>query len=131
VSPNVHQVFLSIHIPIWFDRCSNIRFRFLIEQNLDRYDATPKHKKMGVALEILNEIHELGGRFLTPSDTGWKEIEEVVAREKISSCFRSFRKVKGNTKNKTDGAMPVLPLPKRQAEFSPDSVVEKHTRTTF
>jgi hypothetical protein len=67
----------------------------LIEENLDRYDATPKHKKMSISLEIVNEIHQRGGKFLTLSDTGWYEIDDATAREKVSSCFRSIRKVKG------------------------------------
>jgi hypothetical protein len=71
----------------------------MIEQNLERYEATPKNKKIAVALEILNEINGIGGRFLTPSETGWIEIDEVTAREKVSSCFRSFRKVKGTVKS--------------------------------
>ena len=86
---------------------------------------------MSVALEILKEVHALGGRFLTQCDTGWKEIDEVVAREKISSAFRSFRKVKANAnKNSANAATSSAPMPKRQAEFSPNSVADKHTRTT-
>jgi hypothetical protein len=87
----------------------------MIEQNLDRYDATPKHLKMPIALEILNGIHDLGGRFLAPCEMGWKEIDEVTAREKVSSCFRSFRKVKGCERKIAPAAS--LHVPKRQAEF--------------
>ena len=99
----------------------------MIEQNLDRYDATPKNKKMAIALEILNSIHELGGRFLTPSDAGWEEIDEITAREKVSSCFRSFRKVKGHG-NKTSTIISAT-APKRQFEYSDFPSAEKERRT--
>lgn len=74
----------------------NVRFRFLIEQNLDRYENHKKHDKKIVAVEILNAIRERGGRFLTATDEGWIECDEITAREKVSSCFRSLRKVKGH-----------------------------------
>jgi hypothetical protein len=63
---------------------------------------------MLIALEILDEIHQRGGKVLTPSDTGWIEIDEATAREKVSSCFRSIRKVKGPgniTTKKTTGTV--------------------------
>lgn len=98
----------------------------MIEQNLDRYDATPKHLKMPIALEILKEIHGLGGRFLAPCDNGWKEIDEVTAREKVSSCFRSFRKMKGAGKkcpppNNVD-------VTKRPAEYPEYTLFDKERR---
>jgi hypothetical protein len=98
----------------------------MIEQSLDRYDVTPKHLKMPIALEILKEIHDLGGRFLAPCETGWKEIDEITAREKVSSCFRSFRKVKGCEKKIAPVA--TLNLPKRQAEYPEFAFSDKERR---
>ena len=89
----------------------------MIEQNLERYDATPKHLKMPIALEILEQVHALGGRFLAPCDAGWKEIDEITAREKVSSCFRSFRKVKGQGKKNASPSVSSN-ASKRQAEFT-------------
>jgi hypothetical protein len=77
----------------------NVRFRFLIEQNLERYENHKKHEKTIVALEILRSIQQRGGRFLTATDEGWIECDEITAREKVSSCFRSFRKVKSHVQN--------------------------------
>lgn len=48
-----------------------------------------------VALEILCSIQECGGRFLMETTEGWIECDEITAREKVSSCFRSLRKTKG------------------------------------
>ncbi|KAG7360939.1 hypothetical protein IV203_036038 [Nitzschia inconspicua] len=109
------------------EHAGNVRFRYLIEQNLDRYDATPKHLKMQIALEILEDIHQIGGRFLTPCDGGWEEIDEVAAREKVSSCFRSFRKVKGHGKKNT--ASPTVHcIAKRQAEQADFALCDKERR---
>ncbi len=68
----------------------------MIEQNLERYENHKKHDKKVVALEILHSIRERGGRFLTATEEGWIECDEITAREKVSSCFRSFRKIKGH-----------------------------------
>jgi hypothetical protein len=103
----------------------------MIEQNLDRYDATPKHLKMPIALEILKQVHAIGGRFLAPCDAGWKEIDEISAREKVSSCFRSFRKVKGQG-NKNAAASPTLNhVAKRQADFTDFSLFSDKERRYF
>lgn len=114
--------------------CRNVRFRYLIEQNLERYDATAKHLKMPIALEILKEIHQLGGRFLTPCDAGWKEIDEISAREKVSSCFRSFRKVKGHgkkgaaTTSQATQSNSMMMMKRQAEEFSQFSLSDKERR---
>jgi hypothetical protein len=114
-----------LSLPFLFS-CRNVRFRSMIDQNLDRYDAAPKHLKMPIAFEILKDVQDLGGRFLAPCDLGWKEIDEVTAREKVSSCFRSFRKVKGSEKKKAPAL--AVHAPKRQSEFPEFSFSEKERR---
>ena len=87
----------------------NVRFRYLIEQYHNDYETAIKNEKTNVALKILSLIHERGGRFLTASEDGWIEVEEVSAREKIASCFRSSRKVKYPSrykKNRISGPPP-------------------------
>jgi len=76
------------------DHAGNVRFRYLIEQHHVDYETVVKNEKTAVALKILGLVHERGGRFLTASELGWVEVDEVSAREKIASCFRSYRKVK-------------------------------------
>lgn len=71
-----------------------MRFRYLIEQYHHDYETAIKNVKTNVALKVLSLIHERGGRFLTASEVGWVEVDEVSAREKIASCFRSYRKIK-------------------------------------
>jgi hypothetical protein len=76
------------------DHAGNVRFRYLIEQHHGDYETAIKNEKTAVALTILRLVHERGGRFLTASELGWVEVDDVSAREKIASCFRSYRKVK-------------------------------------
>ena len=41
---------------------------------------------------IVNTIKSRGGRFLKEDSTGLTIVDDAAARNKVSSCFRSFRK---------------------------------------
>jgi hypothetical protein len=75
----------------------NIRFRYLVLQYQERYDEASKQEKTKFAVEIVAMTKKRKGRFLRDDGAGWLEVDDCAAREKVSSCFRSFRKVgKGN-----------------------------------
>jgi hypothetical protein len=58
-----------------------------------KYEQADKHEKTDIAKHIVNIIHESHGRFLKfeESEGCWMEVENGVAREKISHIFRNQR----------------------------------------
>lgn len=74
----------------------NLRFHALVDRRKGRYKATPSRKKKGeIAREVLDLIHERGGRFLKQNDrftsvvdSEWFEVETAVSEEKIKQALR-------------------------------------------
>lgn len=81
----------------------NLRYRHLIETSRERYETSSKFEKTAVAEVIVKLIKESSGRFLKQDDdgTGWVEVTDEIAREKVAHAFRNRRKVKaGGSKSK-------------------------------
>ncbi|CAB9514861.1 expressed unknown protein [Seminavis robusta] len=74
----------------------NIRFRALIDQHRPRYDEANKTQKTQIAQEIVHIVkHGWKGRFLIRENkkVGWIPlVDDLAARQKVSSCFRDARK---------------------------------------
>lgn len=74
------------------EHSGNIRYLNLISEYWDRYDGAKKIEKKSITEEMVNLIKKSGGRFLKMDDSGWIEVSDVVAREKVSNAFRDRRK---------------------------------------
>jgi hypothetical protein len=70
----------------------NFSFRYLIDEYRARYEQANRKEKTALANEIVGVVQSRKGRFLQNDEVGWVEVDDVVARQKVSSCFRSFRK---------------------------------------
>jgi hypothetical protein len=80
----------------------NLRFRYLVDEYRNEYDsANTNDERKEINIKIYNIIRkERNGRFLqevkdphTGATAGWVEVGEAKAREKVSMCFRSKRRV--------------------------------------
>jgi hypothetical protein len=69
----------------------NFRFRYLLDNNRDQYERVSKFEKTMVTESILRLIKDFGGRFLKQGDCGWTQVEDEMARKKISHAFRNLR----------------------------------------
>jgi hypothetical protein len=70
--------------------CGNRRLQQLIDSELDRYkESTGRFTKMCISMGIVKTIQDSDGRFLSPTEGGWKVLDDTVVREKISVAFRS------------------------------------------
>lgn len=70
----------------------NFHYLDAIETHLVMYDTLSKVKKTKLSDQIVDGIHESGGRFLKRDKTGWIEIDDRTARYKVSMAFRSKRR---------------------------------------
>lgn len=83
----------------------NRKFRSLISKHQEEYLLVKKTDKKSIAISIVNEIHEQGGRFLKRVDDGsasdnaidtqqWVEVTEKRACEKASQALREGLEVR-------------------------------------
>jgi hypothetical protein len=70
----------------------NLRLREVIDAHQEVYNNARASQKTEIAELVVHYIRRLNGRFLKVGDAGWEEVEDVIAREKISHTFRDRRR---------------------------------------
>jgi hypothetical protein len=70
----------------------NLWCRQMVEANLYLYETATKREKTSLASEVLQMIRAKQGRFMKFENSCWVEVEDPVARDKISHMFRSRRR---------------------------------------
>jgi hypothetical protein len=81
----------------YFNHVGNVRYRALIDDLMDRYEAALKKGKQEITDGIINNIHGMGGRFLKDHDGVWIPIDEKATRKKIGHSFRALRTPKADS----------------------------------
>jgi hypothetical protein len=66
----------------------NRYFRTLVNDYREAYAKAPRAAKNDVALEVVEKVHQHGGRFLRDHRGGWVELEEQRAVEKACAALR-------------------------------------------
>ena len=85
------------------EHTGNLRAVHLVEMHRSEYEQAGKFGKTIIAERILHMIHNSRGRFLKWENHGWIEVDEKVARDKISHFFRHLRsKTLTSTSGKND-----------------------------
>jgi hypothetical protein len=85
-----HDVLLG-RSPIYYNQPGNQRFLKVLKPKYQSlYKVAHKADKRGIALRMVDEIYELGGRFMACEDevSGWVEVSNEVAREKAAQTLR-------------------------------------------
>ena len=69
----------------------NFFFQHIVASHLEKYNDSPKDDKTVLTIKIVKMVEE-SGRFLKRTTSGWVELGDKEAYEKVSNAFRSFRK---------------------------------------
>jgi hypothetical protein len=70
----------------------NIRLGLIAQSLLQNYDDSAKRQeKTQLAAETAEKMKEAGARFLTKVNGGWVVASDKLARERVSSTFRTVR----------------------------------------
>jgi hypothetical protein len=78
-----------------YEHMGNLRLRYLVESRAKQYDlATRSSGKKQITHEIVQLVKDSTGRFLEDDAAGWVEVEDDVARLKVSHIFRTLRGIK-------------------------------------
>mmetsp|Transcript_17559 Transcript_17559/g.43207 ORF Transcript_17559/g.43207 Transcript_17559/m.43207 type:complete len:452 (+) Transcript_17559:1565-2920(+) len=85
----------------------NLRAVHLVNMWQTRYDEAPNRaRKAEISERIVSIIQESNGRFLKWEETGWVEVADEEARDKIAHYFRNQRRTKtDNNTNKQSTAL--------------------------
>jgi hypothetical protein len=70
----------------------NVNLRRLLERNHAAYDQCTRLARQDIVEYIVRHVKANGGKFLKHGDSGWEEVSDSEAREKVTSAFRSQRK---------------------------------------
>jgi hypothetical protein len=104
--PSPNDVLVGRGVP-YQNFAGNRRLNDLIDSKfLANHDPTTidKFEKTCLYLEVIGTMKEsFGGRFLGRTPEGWKVVDDVVARKKVNSAFRSkmAKKMKNNLPSST------------------------------
>ena len=72
----------------------NQKLQELVRRHYDAYNEARTNDRSIIADVILNQITQLGGRFLRLDNTGIYQIDTREAKKKIMQCFRDTRKAR-------------------------------------
>ncbi len=71
----------------------NETYRTLLQSKCDRYNNSSIAQKRQIVLEVIQQVHAYGGRFLLPRKNCWIETDMETACNKVSIAFRDVRKI--------------------------------------
>jgi hypothetical protein len=102
ITPSRYDILFGRGCPIR-DNPGNLGLLFLVEKKRSVYDAADKQEKTRISLEIVRMLKAKPSRFLKKNASGiWEEVDEDMARLKVSHAFRTMRaptqKVESTTK---------------------------------
>jgi hypothetical protein len=76
----------------------NIRLRMELGSFFSEYERCERAEKKSVALSVVDEVRNRGGRFLQQKDNAWQEVDDEDAiLKKVMHCFRDIRRMKSKT----------------------------------
>jgi hypothetical protein len=139
------RIVVPAHADVLFGRgtpfrehIGNMRLFNLLDANLMRYEVVTSKGKSGVIAEMVELTKAEHGRFLKQQGCTWVEVDDKMAREKVSHAFRTRLRISAsngetNTNDGNNTQKPTLIRPDNQSSRkSPvliDSVETKRART--
>eukprot|EP00339_Tiarina_fusa_P026309 CAMPEP_0117083640 /NCGR_PEP_ID=MMETSP0472-20121206/58883_1 /TAXON_ID=693140 ORGANISM="Tiarina fusus, Strain LIS" /NCGR_SAMPLE_ID=MMETSP0472 /ASSEMBLY_ACC=CAM_ASM_000603 /LENGTH=579 /DNA_ID=CAMNT_0004812337 /DNA_START=121 /DNA_END=1861 /DNA_ORIENTATION=+ len=90
VVPNRLDVLFGRGKPIQ-EHFGNIRYHSLLDYYQNAYERSKKFEKMQISQRVVDTVHAFVGRFLKQEGSGWVEVDDLVARDKVSHAFRTRR----------------------------------------
>jgi hypothetical protein len=121
------RIVVPAHVDVLFGRgkpfrehIGNMRLFNLLDANLMRYELVTTKEKSGVIAEMVDLIKVQHGRFLKQEGCTWVEVDDKMAREKVSHAFRTRLRISAsngetNTNDGNNTQKPALIRPDNQS----------------
>mmetsp|Transcript_20676 Transcript_20676/g.50794 ORF Transcript_20676/g.50794 Transcript_20676/m.50794 type:complete len:456 (+) Transcript_20676:138-1505(+) len=84
------------------EHTGNLRATHLVDMWQEKYDEAERFEKTSISEKLVGIIKDSGGKFLKWEESGWVEVEDDAARDKISHWFRLSRKKHAKGTKKED-----------------------------
>jgi hypothetical protein len=88
--PTNSDVLLGKGKPIQ-EAVGNIRLQAIVDNYVDRYQSSKKTEKTALAVEIVQMVKDVSGRFLSKESGIWIEVPDDIAQNKVSHLLRNRR----------------------------------------
>ncbi|CAJ1945962.1 unnamed protein product [Cylindrotheca closterium] len=99
--PRRQQIYVPCSYDVLFGKGSSVqtyegnkRMRRIVTDRQKAYEKAEKGRKVDVAQEVVDMVHESSGMFLKQADDGgeyWVAVDNESARTKVSAAFRTLR----------------------------------------
>ncbi|CAJ1945963.1 unnamed protein product [Cylindrotheca closterium] len=99
--PRRQQIYVPCSYDVLFGKGSSVqtyegnkRMRRIVTDRQKAYEKAEKGRKVDVAQEVVDMVHESSGMFLKQADDGgeyWVAVDNESARKKVSAAFRTLR----------------------------------------
>jgi hypothetical protein len=119
VVPSHSDVFFGRGKP-FREHIGNLKLYNLLDANLARYEAVKLKEKSITIGEMVDAITISGGRFLKQESGVWVEVDEKIAREKVSHAFRTRIRIASTEAEKEENRIPVDRLNLQTSRMSLD-----------
>jgi hypothetical protein len=126
------DVLLGKGVPIQ-SSSGNIRLQAIVDEYVDEYHAmTDRKSKTRLAMDIVTMVKKASVRFLSKESGVWIEVEDVIARDKVSHLLRSRRKRRNKattsvwqSQNQLPVSMPISSAPSSSSKSLGDLMQPK------
>eukprot|EP00529_Nitzschia_sp_RCC80_P022304 CAMPEP_0113451484 /NCGR_PEP_ID=MMETSP0014_2-20120614/6361_1 /TAXON_ID=2857 /ORGANISM="Nitzschia sp." /LENGTH=478 /DNA_ID=CAMNT_0000342839 /DNA_START=182 /DNA_END=1618 /DNA_ORIENTATION=- /assembly_acc=CAM_ASM_000159 len=85
--PSMNDVLLGRGRPYQYHP-GNVHLANLIKARREEYNSADRWQKTVISYDVARMVADNGGRFLQRQDSGWKVVDQGVARDKVASSFR-------------------------------------------
>ena len=106
------------------EHLGNMKMVDVLEENLERYESVGLKEKSVVISEVTQEIKSRGARFLKLENNVWKEVDDKLAKEKVSHGFRT--RIRINSPDEDNSSVRGSPRPREVPTSSSNDAVESH-----
>lgn len=130
--PTRHDVLTGKGRPIQHHP-GNVRFRDIVDQHMDEYNATKKGSKAIVIRKVINAVLESSGRFLAKTKQGWWQVaSDQEARDKVAKLFLTTgTKLKNQECKGHEGAFQRQPAAPRPEYYENTTANDDKTHSLF
>jgi len=84
---------------VYREHLGNLKMVDILEKNLARYESAGLKEKSAVISEVTQEIKNQGARFVKMESYTWKEVDDKLAKEKVSHGFRTRLRMNGGCRS--------------------------------
>jgi hypothetical protein len=110
------------------EHLGNLKMVDVLEANVERYESVGLKEKSLVISEVTQEIKNRGARFLKLENNVWKEVDDKLAKEKVSHGFRTRIRINSSDDDNPRASSRQREAPATSSILAPTDLMEPSKR---